>query len=1110
MTINRCVLLMVMEGNENVVPIFYQYPAPKKISQFSFLTDEVARFQKELENLAKRTTSAILIQFHFRCHLKKIHRPIRIAAVACISRCWLTFKFRVAISERLGARLFVKAGRKILRAWRLYKWRILVLKSGLLLKAARAFSEAVMLRKDAAAKRIGRRWKLLSFARNLKRTESTRNRAARILQKWWRAHYNKKIIQRQQLIKKESIALKFGLRWRRKAAERKRQRMIDSIRELEIIQALKRKNWADEKYLEIVIRKIQIIWREKILAKKLISLRRKRASVQIQKMWRAKLFKRNQDKMSRAASSLQALFRGRMARKGYTCLRAMIIRVQAHWRGLVARRRVADLMAKQNSLLEQEKAINVLTAMLDHHSIAYRDLLVRKVQAHWRGRIIRRRIEDEKMNRKFQLQRNAVLTKVQSLWRGLRARRKIATLHQAALVIQKKFRAHLTKAAYEALRGMVGRAQRIWRGAIARARVRKIKEEISRLKSLATAAEVGLALMGHNEEKYKELLVRKIQAIWRGKIFRRRLQEETDLEISFRKLHVREKAATKLQALFRGIQGRKEVLSFRAEEILRRFGPVSRNFQVQSESSTTTHGLAVFPTDLEGTLERGIFLTGPLRGKSLKEVKEDEWELDEVIVEKKLKKEFVVDVSRAAMCIQTFWRGIKLRHETERNLLIALSGTRSRLLFDGMNKKSSFDSKRVQSGTVEVKGNSAEYVGVKKSDDFQEPPILGGFGLVFADRPLPLIRTRKSGVCLYFQVLLTGIFPGNFPDGLTLGVTDQLPETIPETCDGLTGEVWAVGFDGSSYCSKDNEFIPIDWNPRSLKIGDEVGCMVVYPAGDLLVVVNGEIVAEGPGEVPISRSLYGFVDLLGNAKKVTWGGWEHLPDIELVEGGKETRGDFDKRLIAELEYEKSINPVEEQIVQDTGDDTLQLDESLAVDGIVEISDNTAEYIGAKQPGSQYVARGVVISEEPVKEKVTDRLYFEVQLTTVQKGFPDGLTLGYTNIKPNSSEEIPDTCDGLPGQVWAVGFDGHYFDSVNDTFEKIDWNPNNLRKGDKVGALIVFPDGDLLILVNGEIVAEGPSHIPQNTPLYAVIDLLGSASGVKLHTHPKVPPIDLNN
>eukprot|EP00929_Paragymnodinium_shiwhaense_P037656 TRINITY_DN20020_c0_g1_i4.p1 TRINITY_DN20020_c0_g1~~TRINITY_DN20020_c0_g1_i4.p1 ORF type:complete len:2497 (+),score=567.91 TRINITY_DN20020_c0_g1_i4:1495-8985(+) len=216
------------------------------------------------------------------------------------------------------------------------------------------------------------------------------------------------------------------------------------------------------------------------------------------------------------------------------------------------------------------------------------------------------------------------------------------------------------------------------------------------------------------------------------------------------------------------------------------------------------------------------------------------------------------------------------------------------------------------------------------------------------------------------------------------------------------------------------------------------------------------------------------------------------------------------------ESEQPEEPPEEPVavlVEETRDRKLPM--SAFDDGshseYVELIDDglVARYVGSKQEG-QYVYTGVVFGDGQL-ESSDEGKYFEVTILEVTADSPDGLTLGVTTSNPDVMAEMavpPETIEGLRN-TWAAGFYGAFWDGgvgPEGEVRPVDWQPNNLVAGDKVGFL-VEPSGYCVVFVNGEAVLAQGARVPYHKKLYAVVDLLGTCVAVELNLGATVPTQD---
>eukprot|EP00928_Gymnodinium_smaydae_P071177 TRINITY_DN54838_c0_g1_i1.p1 TRINITY_DN54838_c0_g1~~TRINITY_DN54838_c0_g1_i1.p1 ORF type:complete len:437 (-),score=73.37 TRINITY_DN54838_c0_g1_i1:263-1573(-) len=137
--------------------------------------------------------------------------------------------------------------------------------------------------------------------------------------------------------------------------------------------------------------------------------------------------------------------------------------------------------------------------------------------------------------------------------------------------------------------------------------------------------------------------------------------------------------------------------------------------------------------------------------------------------------------------------------------------------------------------------------------------------VVFGNGPLQVVEGEA-----YFEVRVESTNEEDKAlDGLTVGVMLGSPSDVikhpPDFADEIP-DSWSAGFDGC-YCH-DGDMSPIDWSPKELKVGDEVGVLITRNR-DFCVLVNGELKATGLHKVPVGVPLYAFVNLMGRTTAVS-------------------------------------------------------------------------------------------------------------------------------------------------------------------------------------------------------------------------------------------------
>lgn len=140
--------------------------------------------------------------------------------------------------------------------------------------------------------------------------------------------------------------------------------------------------------------------------------------------------------------------------------------------------------------------------------------------------------------------------------------------------------------------------------------------------------------------------------------------------------------------------------------------------------------------------------------------------------------------------------------------------------------------------------------------------------------------------------------------------------------------------------------------------------------------------------------------------------------------------------------------------------------------------------------------GVVFGDGQVP-RYAEGHYFEVRLEArrcVNFDMPDGLTIGVATWMPKASDQPAETADDVP-HSWSLGYDGNAHIDGTDGMVATSWQPKDLQKGDVVGLLL--KEHAMCVFVNARLVAEVRCNIPQGVPLYAFVDILGTASSVSI-------------
>mmetsp|Transcript_41724 Transcript_41724/g.78023 ORF Transcript_41724/g.78023 Transcript_41724/m.78023 type:complete len:473 (-) Transcript_41724:158-1576(-) len=273
-----------------------------------------------------------------------------------------------------------------------------------------------------------------------------------------------------------------------------------------------------------------------------------------------------------------------------------------------------------------------------------------------------------------------------------------------------------------------------------------------------------------------------------------------------------------------------------------------------------------------------------------------------------------------------------------------------------------------------------------------------------------------------------------------------------------------MGYDGNAHIDGKKKMIPIAWSGIKLRVRDRVGFLVTRQ-GDAWIVENGVPKTSLPERVPTDAALYAVVDLLGRALAVRIC-QDALPPKALPALASGTFV-FDRRLV-------SNNVV------------------LSADGL------TARHKDASGDELQ----GVVFSSVPIPVLPTGDAYFEVEITAVREGQDDGLAIGITTTLPKPSDEKVEIAEMVPNS-WSLGYDGRAHVHGKSGMIPSGWGSSRLKVGDRVGIFITY-DGVAWVVENDEKMAAIPGEVPTGVPLYAIVDLLGSALAVSLLPQAKPP------
>lgn len=128
-------------------------------------------------------------------------------------------------------------------------------------------------------------------------------------------------------------------------------------------------------------------------------------------------------------------------------------------------------------------------------------------------------------------------------------------------------------------------------------------------------------------------------------------------------------------------------------------------------------------------------------------------------------------------------------------------------------------------------------------------------------------------------------------------------------------------------------------------------------------------------------------------------------------------------------------------------------------------------------------------------------FFELALSEVIAGKTGGLGIGVTLTSPWSIPSLPEHAWRVP-LTWIAGYWGNVF--ADGEKHKIDWNPSELSKGDRIGFLVT-PTGEIDVYLNGCVCVRfknAPIPVtshggPRVAQLTAIVDVFDSTASVTL-------------
>jgi hypothetical protein len=152
-------------------------------------------------------------------------------------------------------------------------------------------------------------------------------------------------------------------------------------------------------------------------------------------------------------------------------------------------------------------------------------------------------------------------------------------------------------------------------------------------------------------------------------------------------------------------------------------------------------------------------------------------------------------------------------------------------------------------------------------------------------------------------------------------------------------------------------------------------------------------------------------------------------------------------------------------------------------------------------------RALVMGSSPLMRQVGG-VYFEVRISGIVEGFTGGLAIGITQTKPTDLTESPAQAEEIPLTI-AIGYSSCIY--LNGFERSVTWDSSRLQVGQRIGLLItddgqgdliVFEDQKPVVRIDGSVLSEAGLG---NSPMYPIVELFGSISGVTLCPRSTVPP-----
>ncbi|CAH2311669.1 abnormal spindle-like microcephaly-associated [Pelobates cultripes] len=391
----------------------------------------------------RRCKAATLIQSYYRMHACRAMYSTKKEACTLIQQQYRAYI--VGKSQRL-LYLSIKAAAVVLQAaYRGWNTRRQVLNLNLSASIIQASYRSYKFRKEY----VGMRAAALSIQRYYRATICAR-------------------LQQAEYMRLRTATIKLQSSYRGMKVRRK---IVQMNRSAVIIQSWFRMHQTCVRYQKIQMAAVHIqVWYRAVQKRKEVQkhfLRLKKATCVMQAAWRGRKVREQMKHMHKAATVIQSWCRMYKEHSYYQKLKVATVAMQQRYRSSIERKNQVDQYKRiMNSVLRIQAAFREMKARQEHKNKLKAATVIqssfkaylekRRFLALRRAAIIiqqryRMKVSANKQRLIYiQLRKAAVV--VQAVSRGRNVRRKIRQMHASAVVIQAAFRMHKTKAAYHAMK----------------------------------------------------------------------------------------------------------------------------------------------------------------------------------------------------------------------------------------------------------------------------------------------------------------------------------------------------------------------------------------------------------------------------------------------------------------------------------------------------------------------------------------------------------------------------------------------------------------------------------------------------------------------------------